>query len=762
MFTKVIRLIGVAWLFLAGVSEAEIFTVKEISVKGLRRVPYATVIKSLPVKVGDRFDTDDNAKLLRALYKTKLFRKLQVDSHAGKIKFTVTERAVIGSLAVIGNDKIGTSKLMSALKTAGIVEGRELDHLTLNLIKFSLEQQYRLMGHRNVKVELKVANEATGRAEVQIVIHEDLVSTIKYIKFRGNRAFSQFTLRNCLNITSTRPWSFLTGNDKYSPERLETELELIRSYYLDRGYLKMEILPPEIKQLNQSETKQYVGIVIPLREGEIYRVKSVKLLGDLAEQKKELEKIIAQLAPGSVCVRSKVLKLQEEISNHLSDIGYARSEVVPDYKILDSTHEVELSFSLSPRQFIYIRRINFKGNQRTRDMVLRREMRLQEGSKFSLAKIRESLRRIANLGYIKNLDYEVVPVTESENQVDLTIKCEEESSIAMNFNVGFSDHNFMYGSSISDNNFLGTGRSLGLRFENSKSLQYYGVNYYNPYFTENKIGFGANIYFSQNNPNKIDGDISAYKTKIFGVSGNFDQPLSEYTTLQFGLGYEHIYYGTNKKNPDPKVEQFILDYGRVFNFLRWSAALNYSHLDRALFPTDGLTQSLRVEIYTPFKWRGLCFYRAEYNLVFYKPLYKNFILRLGTEWGYGSSFGRPKRLPPFKNYYLGGIGSVRGFETDSICEAEDRKHNTGYNFMGVASVSLILPSYFESVRTSLFCDLGNIGDDRFKLKDVRVSCGIQLEWRTPIMPLTFSLGFPLRKHSWDDRQVFQFNLAAGI
>ncbi len=742
---------------------AEVFTIGGIQINGLQRISRGTVLSYLPagVRVGSSMESERSANIIRALYDTNFFSDVAVKRSGNILIINVVERAVIGSLKVSGNKKLSKQQLMEALKNVGIAEGQELNLAILKGMEHAIGEQYRSMGLYNTKIAIEVKDEDSNRVTVAINIVEGPRAKIKSINIIGNEAFKQNILLRELTLSKTKPWSFLTGSDQYSKEKLEADLEKLRSYYMDRGYLKVNV---ETSKVLITPDKKNIYITIKIVENSIYRFSRWEINGDLLNRREEIFKLVT-IKSGDIFSRKAVIEIQANIAQLLGNDGYAMAEIRPDYGIDDNLKKVWIKFTIKPNHRVYLRKINFMGNNRTNDEVLRREMRLQEGGLFSTTKINESTRRLANLGYIKDIEHRIVPVAGANNQADLHYSVKEDTAISMQLQAGLSDkEGFLYGMSVRDQNVFGTGKSASIQFDNTKAHQSYGISYYDPYFTTDKIGLAVNGYVHKNNPNKISDELSSYRSSTYGVNVAIDIPISDYTQIVWGVGMEHIGLGhAHDSIKNTKMEKFIEDYGTSFNQIKLSSSLGYSNMDRAIFPTSGFAHSLSIDGYLPFNKQGLLFYKADYVAKYYRPLIRDFILRLSGELGYGDGLCNTKILPPFRNFFAGGIGTVRGFDADTIGSEEDKDRVIGANLLTVASASIIIPIPAKDVvRPSIFVDVGSVHDRSFSASDLRASYGIQIEWRTPLAPLVFSFAKPMRKKAWDNAALFQFSLGANI
>lgn len=747
-------------------ANAEMFVVKNIHVNGLQRISLGTVLSNLHdiVKKGDKIDTSETSNIIHALYETKFFSDVAVKRNNDDLIINVVERSVIGSMNISGNSKITKKHLIDALKNVGVAEGQPLDPAVLYAIKRAIINEYYNLGLYDSKVSIDVKPEVRNRSAVTIKIHEGPTAKIKSIKIVGNKAFKEKTILKEFSLSTTKLWSFFTHSDQYSQEKLDADLEKLRSYYMDRGYLHIKV---DGTKVTITPDKKGIYIVISITEGSVYRLSGIDVDGDLIGKRSEILKLVT-LKPGKIFSRKEIHEVQNKIQLFLGDRGYGMAEVgfaEPDFDEINK--RVRIKFIVKPGHLVYIRHVDFTGNHKTNDDVLRREMRFQEGSLFSLSKINDSGRRLANLGYLQDIDHKISKVPDSNNQVDVVYEVKETSAITANIQGGYSDRDgFIYGAGLSDTNFLGAGKTASISFNNTKATQSYGIGYRDPYFTADKIGFSINAYIQKANPNKIKSELSGYRNSTYGGLFSFDMPLSDNTQVALGFGIEHItiHRGNNTNN---EIDDFLNANGTSFNQFKVVSSWSYSYFDRAIFPTDGFGHSIAGELYGPLNRHSLEFYKLEYNANWYRPLFMGFIFHARGDLGYGDGFGRTKKLFFMKNFYAGGIGSVRGFEADTLSDLQkDADKVMGGNVLTLASASIIIPNPMKDmIRPSVFVDVGNVYENRFKFENLRASYGVQLEWMTPLnVPLIFSLGWPIPgcKKSWDHTTPFQFSLGLSI
>jgi len=468
-----------------------------------------------------------------------------------------------------------------------------------------------------------------------------------------------------------------------------------------------------------------------------------------------------ELHKRTIFSRQDVIKTNTNITRFLGDFGYAFAQIDPRLKIDNKKHTVFVNFVLKPGKRVYVQRINFVGNTKTKDQVLRREMRQAEGGLFSGSNIDESKRRLDNLGYLKDVHPQLKPVEHSDDEVDLQYEVKEVSSAAASLQLGYSDTDgLIYGASLNERNFLGTGKSVGVQFDNSQYNNVYSFHYYDPYFTKNNIGFGVNLYYQDSTPDKIDY-VSDYSMSVLGGMNTFSFPISDRSRLQFGYGYEHTDIKTYGDSPT-QAKRFVNQYGHIFDNTKLTASWQYSNLDRAIFPTKGVSQSVSAEGGVPVFERNLEYYRLSYEASAYYPLLKHFVIKGHGYFGYGDGYGDMQRLPFFENYFAGGMGSIRGYEGNSLGPKDSNGDGIGGNMSVYATVGLVIPTPLDSMKVTTFFDAGNVFDYRadypITWDNMRYSTGVQLDWYTPFAPLSFSLSMPIGKHPGDRTEPFQFQL----
>lgn len=738
------------------------FVVKKIEAEGLQRVSLGTFLSYMPIQAGDRLDSSKTAQIIQALYKTGFFSDVslyQKDNNVLLVK--VVERPTIGTISISGNKKIKTAKLLTALKQQGFAEGEVFDHAVLVGVKQALLQQYYNLGHYDVHVATVVTPKSRNRVVVNINVAEGPVAKIQEIKIIGNRRFTDKQLLKGFTLSTPNIWTFFTNADQYAKEKLDADLETLRSYYLDRGCLEFKV---DSTQVSITPDKQHVYIIIHVIEGPLYTVSGVTVSGNLLGKRDEIQKLV-DIKSGDIFSRQKIIDVNTKITRFLGDMGYAFANINPQPKIDKNKHRVFINFVVQPGKRVYVQRISFEGNTRTADYVLRREMRQMEGGLFSLSGIDESKRNLDNLGYLEDVHPELKPVPGQADQVDLQYHVKEKSSAAASLQLGYSDMDgLIYGASVDEHNFMGTGNDVGIQFNNSDYSDIYSIHYSDPYYTKNHISRDINVYYQHTTPDDID-DVSDYAMNIGGASINYGIPLSEYSRLNLGYGYEYTGIKTYSDSAN-EVKDFVDQYGGNFDNVKINGGWQFSDLDRMIFPTKGFTQSIGAEAGLPVFKRNLEYYKASYEATAYLPVTKYFVFDVHGYLGYGNGYGKMKELPFFENYFAGGIGSVRGYSGDALGPLDSNGDAIGGNVSLYGSVGLVLPSPMPSIRPTVFLDVGNVYDKSLgypvRLSELRYSTGIQIEWNTPFAPLVFSLAAPIHKHSGDDLEPFQFQIGVSF
>jgi outer membrane protein insertion porin family len=768
------------------------FTAEKIRVDGLQRIPVSKVFRSLPFDQGDRVTPERVATAIKRIFGSGDFRDVRVVREGDTLVIIVAERPSISKLTIDGNKSIKTEDLEAGLKQSGLAQGSVLQRATLERIQRELERQYVAQGRYGAQVDAEVVPRPRNRAEIKIDIKEGNVARIKQINIIGNRVFSDAELTNLFELSETNMFSFFKGDDKYARERLAGDLERLRSFYLDRGYIQFQI---ESTQVAIDPNKENIYVTVTVEEGGQFQLSEVKVAGVIPFPEDELDELLA-VSTGETFSRSKLTQTEEAITRKLGDVGYTFASVkgLPDVGEDDNT--VAVTFLVEPGKRVTVRRVNFEGNEKTADNVMRREMRQMEGAWASAEKIELSKVRLQRLGFFKGVKVETPRVPGTEDQVDLNITVEEQPSGSIGASVGYQGGTgVVFGANLSQRNFLGTGNQVEFALQRTRLRNSYRFEFLDPYYTIDGVSRGFNFYFSETDFSEID--LSRYRVDAKGFNVSFGYPISENTRLNFSLGLDGTrVYGQGGGVPNDRSDSRVLDFigfeppfqvegdnppvtrNQSEGFLSYVASGSWrrSTLNKGLLPDRGASNRLALEFAMP--GGDLEYYRFSYQGDLYFPLNNLFTLRLRTELGYGDGYGDTGALPFYKHYFSGGIGSIRGYENRSIGPLDDTQTPDpfGGNLLTEASMEFIFPTPFvkdkRTVRTAFFIDAGSVfnttpfinqttltlEDDGFDTDDLRYSAGVGLTWITAIGPLSFTFAKAFNEAVEDETQVFDFTL----
>lgn len=745
---------------------ADEFTVADIEVEGLQRVSAGTVFSSFPVNIGEQMDETELADGIKSLFRTGLFTDIEASRDNGILILTVRERPSITSIDIEGNKNIETDMLMDALAGAGLQEGQVFRRATLERLELEILRSYIGQGRYNARVKATAEVLPRNRVAIRLDINEGTVAAIQHINLVGNQDFSDEQLRDLFELRTSSWWNSLTNSDKYARERLSGDLETLRSFYLDQGYLDFTV---ESSQVSISPDKRQVFIAIALNEGPQYTISEVRLRGNLIVGEEELRELIP-VDEGDVFSRALMTAISETLSFRLGKEGYAFANVnaVPEP---GENNTAAVTFFVEPGKRAYVRRVNFDGNVSTRDEVLRQEMTQMEGGIASSDRIEFSKTRLERLGFFKAVNVDTVPVPGTDDLVDVNYFVEEQPTGSLSASVGFSqDSGVILGANVSENNFFGTGKRVSFGVNVSDSVKSANISYMDPYYTVDGVSRGFSVFARETDFE--EEDISSYLLDEYGGRVTFGYPTDNITRLNFGLGYtlSKIKGGvfTSKE-----VTRFIDKEGDSFNNYSVFGSWRRSTLNRGVLPSDGYSHSLSLDVTVPGS--DLTFYKASHKTDFYFPITDNnrWVVRTRTEVGYGNGYGDRQVMPFYEHFYAGGYGSVRGYQANSLGRRAEPAQNDfsdedpfGGNLLTEASLELIFPTPFagdsRSMRTAFFVDAGQVFDpDRGfdpDPKELRLSAGVGFQWITAVGPLAFSLAKPLNDKTGDDTQVFQFSL----
>jgi outer membrane protein insertion porin family len=748
----------------------EPFTVKDIRVEGIQRTEAGTVFNYLPVKVGDTFTDEKGSEAIKALYATGFFKDVRVETEGNVVVVMVEERPAISSVDFTGIKEFDKDTLTKALKEIGVSESRIYDRSAVDRAEQELKRQYLSRGLYAAKITTTVTPVERNRVAVTFAVEEGDVSRIKQINVVGNKAFSDSELQAQLKLTTPGWFTWYTKNDQYSKAKLAGDIETLRSFYLDRGYIEMQV---ESTQVSISPDKKDIYITININEGEKYTVSDVKLDGEMFGMDKDMEALL-QLKKGDVYSGAKLNASTKKISDRMGNFGYAFANVNAAPDLNREKKEVALNIMVDPGKRVYVRQINISGNTKTRDEVVRREMRQFENSWYDGEKIKLSRDRVDRLGYFKDVNVETPEVPGSTDQVDVNMAVTEKPTGNIMVGAGFSqtDKVSLTGS-IQQANAFGSGNTVGIDINTSKTYRTIAVSQTNPYFTDDGVSRSYSLYLRTIRP-PVD-NIGDYMVKTTGASVTFGVPFSELDTIYFGAGIENTVVETvSGDNSSPLLyQQYVKDFGDPSGFgtakttsLPLTVSWQRDSRDSALVPTSGRFQKANLEFST---LGSLKYYRMGYQHQYFQPLFNRAVtLATNAEIDYGGGFGG-KAYPVFKNYYAGGIGTVRGYDGNGLGQVRDQYGDSqGGSKRVLGSVELQLPfpgsGQDRTLRWFTFFDAGQVYADGEKLSvsELRYSTGVGISWISPIGPIKLSYGKALNASSTDKVQAFQFQLGTGF
>jgi outer membrane protein insertion porin family len=746
-------------LLLSSAVFAESFVIKDIRVEGLQRISAGTVFNFLPVKVGDEMSDKDAKSIIRALYKSKYFSDVGVEEQDGVLVIKVSERPAISSIEFVGNKDLDSKELLKSLRQIGFSEGQVFEQAMLERVELELQRQYFSRGKYGVNIESEVTPLSRNRVGIRITMAEGVVATIGAINIVGNTSYDDDELLTDFQSTTGNFLSAFTSDNQYSRQKLSADLETLRSFYLDRGFVDFTV---ESTQVSITDDKKQMFITINISEGEQYKIDEVRLAGDLIVPEDELfDRII--IKKDALFSRKAITKSTELLTNRLGDDGYAFANVNAVPEIDRENKEVTLTFFVDPGRRAYVRRINIAGNSKTRDEVLRREMRQQESSWISTTNVEKSRTRIQRLGYFEDVNVETIPVSGTADQVDLDFNVSEVASGSLSAGIGFSQSDgLIFNANVTQKNFLGSGKHISFGFNNSSVNTVYSFGYTNPFATVDGISQGFNAYFRQTDAD--EANIASYNTDNWGGDINFGIPISEDNRVRLALGYENTQLKLPSTNTIQRYQDFVNREGSDFDTFTMTLGWSSDSRDNAILPTSGSAQSISAEVAIP--GGSLQYYKLNYKYDWYHPLSDTLTFALGTKLGYADGYGDTSELPFFKNFYAGGIRSVRGFQANTLGIKEQGKA-LGGNLLVTGGAEVIFPVPFmkktlKSFRLSAFTDFGNVYDvnEDFDASILRYSAGLGAIWISPFGAMSVSFSQPFNEQVGDTTESFQFSLGS--
>ena len=742
---------------------AEEFIIQDIRVEGLERITPGTVFNYLPMRVGDRFDDSRSSEAVRALFKTGFFDDVRLERDGNVLVFLFKERPAIGSIQMSGNKDVKTEDVLESLKQFGFAEGRVFVQAQLDQVAQELRRQYYSAGKYGARIETTVSPLDNNRVGIVIEVSEGVAARIRQINIVGNTVFEEAELLKQFESSAPGLLSFFTKDDQYSKQKLSGDLEALRSYYLDNGYLNFNV---DSTQVSITPDKKDIYITINISEGEPFTVTEVRLAGDLIVPKEELFGLV-EIGAGDLFSRKKVTDTSKRLTDRIGEEGYSFGNVnaIPD--IDQAAKTVALTFFIDPGKRVYARRINFAGNVKTKDEVLRREMRQQEGGWLSTTQVERGKERLERTGYFKEVNVETVAVPGTADQVDVNYTVEEAPGGRLGGGLGFSPgQGVIFNTSIVQDNFLGSGKRISFNFNNSRVNTNYAIGYLNPYFTVDGISQGFNLFYRDTNA--VRANLAAYETRDVGGEINIGFPVSENNSIFAALKYRNTQIDLLSRS-GAQIRNFVNQNGSEFDILSLSASFSYDTTNRRILPDKGTLHRIRVEGSIPTFGNSLKYYKVDYQTKWFKDLYKDFVFSLSADLGYGDAYGETTELPFFENFFAGGPRTVRGFKTNTLGPLDSNRRPLGGDTKIIGRAELILPApfldeYKRSFRLTGFIDAGNVygPGQKVDLGQIRYSTGIGAIWVSPFGVVQASIAMPLNKQTGDQTENFQFTFGASF
>jgi len=733
----------------------EPFVVKDIRVEGIQRTDAGTVFSYLPVKVGETLTQARAAEAIRALYATGFFQDVSLEVDNGVLIVAVTERPSIAQIDYNGVKEFPKEALSKAMREIGLVEGRIFDRSLLDRSEQELKRQYVSRGKYAAVVTTTVTPLERNRVGITFDVVEGDTAKIRQISIIGNKAFSEKELVGRLALSTPGWTTWYTKSDQYSRQKLAADLETLRSYYQDRGYAEFQI---ESTQVSITPDKKDVYITIGVNEGPRYTVGEIKVGGETLIPESEMQKLVL-VRSGDVFSRGKITQTSKRISDRLGNEGYAFANVNVVPEVDKQSQTVGLTFLVDPGRRVYVRRVNITGNNKTRDEVIRREMRQMEGAWFSQEKVQQSKLRLDKTTYFNEVAVETPAVQGTTDQVDVNISVVEKPTGNLLLGAGYGSTGVTLSGAITQQNIFGSGNHMGLTVNTSRLNTVYALSFTNPYFTVDGISRSFDIFYRDTNPNSVN--LGDYTLTTYGANLRFGVPLSETNAITYGIGYEATDIGVTAFSPI-NVRDYVNTFGSNTTALLLTVGWNKDGRDSVVYPTKGTIQRAFAEVSVP--GGNLRFYKLSYDHQQYFPLTQDLTLSLRGEIGYGDGYN-DLPLPFFRNFYTGGPTSIRGFFPASVGPVNIEGNPIGGSSKLLGSAEFLFPipglTQDKAWRFSVFSDSGFAGPN-FDLNQFRVSAGFGVAWISPFGPLKVSVAQPFVKEPTDRRQVFQFQFGGAF
>ena len=733
----------------------EPFAVRDIRVEGLQRTEPGTVFSYLPVKVGDTIDEAKARSALRALYATGFFQDVRLEAEGNVLVVFVRERPAIAQIDFSGLHEFEPDMLRQALRQLGMAEGRIFDRAALDNAEQEIKRQYLSRGLYAAEVQTTVTPLERNRVGVNISVTEGEVAKIRGVNIVGAGAFPEEELLGQFVLRTPGWLTWYTKHDRYARERLAADLETLRSYYQNRGYLDFAV---ESTQVSITPDRRDIYVTVNIREGEKYTVSDVRLSGQTLVPREELERLV-QLKAGDVFSREKLAASTKAIADRLGNDGYAFANANAIPEVDKDKRTVAFTIVVDPGRRVYVRRIDVAGNSKTRDEVVRREMRQLEGAYYDASKIQLSRRRIDRTQFFSEVTVQTQPVEGSPDQVDVVYTVAEKPTGAVLFGIGFSSaENIAFSAALTQSNVFGTGKYLSLNVNSGSVNTVYSLSYNDPYYTIDGVSRGFDLYRRETDATSLA--VARYATDSTGGGIKFGYPVSEIVSVDVGFNLEAVHLDIFDESPRQYLD-FVDDFGNDYAYGAASAGWSRDTRDSLIRPTAGGYTRASSELASG----DLQYYRLVLQQQWYRPLTRDLTLHLAGELGYASGYGGLP-MPFFKNFFAGGPGSVRGFRSFSLGPQDIDDNAIGGNRKTTGTAEILFPmpgaNRDPSLRLAAFLDAGQVYANKVELSELRYSAGVGLFWASPIGPLRLSFAYPINPESGDDIQRLQFTFGTGF
>ena len=756
-------------LTFSGLSISSTWVIEDIRISGLQRVSAGSIFAEIPYSIGDSIGQDEIVELSKAIFSTGQFDDINIGRDGNALLINLTERPTINEILIEGNEAIKTDNLLDGLQNSGIFEGALFKRSVFENLSSELERQYVSQGKYGASVNVSSEQLPRNRVKLSVDIEEGETAELNSINIVGNKIFSEEELKKVFKLRPRTWLSIFRTNTPYSKENLRGDLESLESFYKNRGYLNFSV---NNSIITISENKQELFITVDIFEGEIYKINEVSIAGDIPIDEQVLKSLIF-LENNSVFSQELITFSEDSINNLLNNEGFLFSEVSGNIRSVDD-NLVDVIFFVEPGQRTYIRNINFSGNERTHDIVLRREMRQMEGAWASNSLIERSKLRLDRLGFFKQVDFEKIPVSGEKDKVDIEFTVEEEFSGSIAGSLGYGAYGFSLGANYSESNAFGTGNSIGVGINYSDWQTNLSFNFFDPYFSPDGVGLGYGAYLRSSDYSNFN--ISAYNTESFGGSVQFVLPINEISQLSLSVALDQTDLQSDFLSSRQLLD-FISSEGSKFETLTLGASWSRNSLNRGLFPTAGTLNVISASVAIPGS--SLTYGKLSHRFKYFRPLSNNFIFSIRTELGGLFAYGDTETAPPYENFYAGGLNSVRGFEQNSLGpRAVYDNFFSGYNrpvggtYSLEGGFDLIFPIPFledtRSVRSSVFLDYGNVFSEECRsyetncseldLSELRYSLGLGVTWITALGPMSFAISSVFGDDELDETETFQFEI----